>query len=165
MGILDAAAQVTSGEILWQPQADVYNLLKTAESRLRRLRGKELSMIFQTPRTALNPIRKVGKQIVDVLRCHAELSHTQLKPRALDLLASVKIPDPEETLQSLPLRAFRGALSARHDCPSAGLLPSAFDCRRADDGARCHNAGCGDDPAQRTHDKATDGDDCESRTI
>ena len=102
MGILDAAAQVTSGEMLWQPQADVYDLLKTSEGKLRQLRGKELSMIFQTPRTALNPIRKVGKQIVDVLRTHAELPKAQLKPRALELLASVKIPDPEERYKAYP---------------------------------------------------------------
>lgn len=102
MGILDAAARVTSGEILWQPQANVYNLLKSSESKLRQLRGKELSMIFQTPRTALNPIRKVGKQIVDVLRCHAALPKAQLKPRALELLASVKIPDPEQRYNAYP---------------------------------------------------------------
>jgi peptide/nickel transport system ATP-binding protein len=49
------------------------DLLREPESSLRQLRGKELSMIFQNPRTALNPIRKVGKQISDVLRCHTNL--------------------------------------------------------------------------------------------
>jgi len=102
MGILDVAARVTSGEILWQPHAQVCDLLKVSESRLRQLRGKELSMIFQTPRTALNPIRNVGKQIVDVLRCHTTLPNAQLKSRALDLLTSVKIPDPEQRYKAYP---------------------------------------------------------------
>ncbi|EDX84514.1 Oligopeptide/dipeptide transporter domain family protein [Synechococcus sp. PCC 7335] len=101
MGILDPAAHITSGEVLWQ-QSDTYDLLKTSEKELRRLRGKALSMIFQSPRTALNPIRKVGKQIVDVLRAHTTLSRTQLKPRALELLASVRIPDPRQRYNAYP---------------------------------------------------------------
>ncbi|MEL6354255.1 MAG: ABC transporter ATP-binding protein [Cyanobacteria bacterium J06627_28] len=107
MGILDPAAHINSGEILWHPSADqqpsgTYDLLKTSENKLRQLRGKSLSMIFQSPRTALNPIRKVGKQIVDVLRCHTALSKAQLKPRALELLASVKIPDPQQRYNAYP---------------------------------------------------------------
>ncbi|MEL7350007.1 MAG: ABC transporter ATP-binding protein [Cyanobacteria bacterium P01_A01_bin.116] len=107
MGILDPAAHITSGEILWQSPADqqpsgTYDLLKMSEKKLRQLRGKSLSMIFQTPRTALNPIRKVGKQIVDVLRCHTNLPKKQLKPRALELLASVKIPDPQQRYNAYP---------------------------------------------------------------
>ncbi|MEL6901640.1 MAG: ABC transporter ATP-binding protein [Cyanobacteria bacterium J06606_4] len=107
MGILDPAAHITSGEILWhsqpeQQQSNTYDLLKTSEKNLRQLRGKSLSMIFQTPRTALNPIRKVGKQIVDVLRCHTDLPKSQLKPRALELLASVKIPDPQQRYNAYP---------------------------------------------------------------
>ncbi|MBE9061715.1 ABC transporter ATP-binding protein [cf. Phormidesmis sp. LEGE 11477] len=102
MGILDPAAHITSGEILWQQQSTAYDLLKTSESKLRQLRGKSLSMIFQSPRTALNPIRQVGKQIVDVLRCHTALPKAQLKPRALELLASVRIPDPQQRYSAYP---------------------------------------------------------------
>jgi len=122
MGILDPAAHITSGEILWhtptnqqrtsqqrtsqqrtdQQLADTYDLLKMPEKKLRALRGKALSMIFQTPRTALNPIRKVGKQIVDVLRCHTPLPKAQLKQRALALLTSVKIPDPQQRYNAYP---------------------------------------------------------------
>ena len=115
MGLLDPAAHIPSGEILWhspanqqpkqqtaQQQSATYDLLKASEKNLRQLRGKSLSMIFQTPRTALNPIRKVGKQIVDVLRCHTSLPKRQLKPRALELLASVKIPDPQQRYNAYP---------------------------------------------------------------
>ena len=102
LGILDRAGHVTKGEVLWNQNSETCNLLKLSEKKLRQLRGKELSMIFQNPRVALNPIRKVGKQLVDVLRCHADLPRTQLKKRALELLASVKIPDPQQRYDAYP---------------------------------------------------------------
>ncbi|MEM9003274.1 MAG: ABC transporter ATP-binding protein [Cyanobacteria bacterium P01_F01_bin.86] len=102
LGILDRAGQVTGGEILWSQGDATWNLLKTPEKKLRRMRGKELSMIFQNPRVALNPIRKVGKQIVDVLRCHTDLPRTQLQQRALELLTSVRIPDPQQRYEAYP---------------------------------------------------------------
>ena len=102
LGILDRAGHVTGGEILWSQGAETYNLLKMPEKKLRQLRGKELSMIFQNPRVALNPIRKVGKQLVDVLRCHSDLPRAQLKKRALELLVSVKIPDPQQRYDAYP---------------------------------------------------------------
>ncbi|MEM9266532.1 MAG: ABC transporter ATP-binding protein [Cyanobacteria bacterium P01_F01_bin.13] len=102
LGILDHAGHVTKGEVLWSQTSETYNLLKMPEKKLRQLRGKELSMIFQNPRVALNPIRKVGKQLVDVLRCHSDLPRNQLKERALELLASVKIPDPQQRYNAYP---------------------------------------------------------------
>ncbi|ESA36959.1 abc transporter atp-binding protein [Leptolyngbya sp. Heron Island J] len=102
LGILDRAGHVTAGEVLWSQQTETYNLLKMPEKTLRQLRGKDLSMIFQNPRVALNPIRKVGKQLVDVLRCHGDLPRNQLKQRALELLASVKIPDPQQRYNAYP---------------------------------------------------------------
>ncbi len=102
LGILDRAGEVTAGEILWQQPEGLCNLLKFPERRLRSLRGKELSMIFQNPRVALNPIRQVGKQLTDVLRCHTELPRPQLKSRAVELLASVNIPDPQQRYKAYP---------------------------------------------------------------
>ena len=102
LNILDRAGYVSSGEILWNPSTGVQDLLKTPERSLRKLRGKEISMVFQNPRTALNPIRKVGKQIVDVLRCHTDLPSAQLKQRAIELLSSVKIPDPQQRYEAYP---------------------------------------------------------------
>lgn len=103
MGILDRAAKVTAGTAYFAPEGDkTYDLLTTPEAVLRSLRGKDLSMIFQNPRTALNPIRRVGKQIEDVLRCHANLPKAQLKSRAVELLASVRIPDPEQRYGAYP---------------------------------------------------------------
>jgi len=102
MGVLDRAGKVTSGRAQFQSDRVAVDLLKEPESSLRQLRGKELSMIFQNPRTALNPIRKVGKQIVDVLRCHTDLPKATLRDRAIAMLASVRIPDPEQRFDAYP---------------------------------------------------------------
>lgn len=102
MGVLDRAGQVTAGRALFQTDRVAVDLLKEPESSLRQLRGKELSMIFQNPRTALNPIRKVGKQITDVLRCHTDLAGEALRDRAIAMLASVRIPDPEKRYDAYP---------------------------------------------------------------
>ena len=102
MGVLDRAGKVTAGRALFQSDRVAVDLLKEPESSLRQLRGKELSMIFQNPRTALNPIRKVGKQITDVLRCHTDLPSDALRQRAIALLVSVRIPDPEKRYDAYP---------------------------------------------------------------
>lgn len=102
MGVLDRAGQVTAGSALLQTDAVGVDLLKEPESSLRQIRGKEVSMIFQNPRTALNPIRKVGKQITDVLRCHTDIPQADLRVKALELLASVRIPDPDKRYDAYP---------------------------------------------------------------
>lgn len=102
MGVLDRAGQVTAGRALLQTDAVGVDLLKEPESSLRQIRGKEVSMIFQNPRTALNPIRKVGKQITDVLRCHTDIAAADLRSKALELLASVRIPDPDQRYDAYP---------------------------------------------------------------
>lgn len=102
MGVLDRAGKVTQGEAWFQMGDQAVNLLQGNEKTLRSLRGKELSMIFQNPRTALNPIRRVGKQVTDVLRCHSGLPPDQLRPQAIELLNRVRIPDPEKRYDAYP---------------------------------------------------------------
>ncbi|MGF1519109.1 MAG: ABC transporter ATP-binding protein [Nodosilinea sp.] len=102
MGVLDRAGQVTQGEAWFQIDDQAVNLLQGSEKTLRSLRGRELSMIFQNSRTALNPIRRVGKQVTDVLRCHSDLPPDQLRPQAIELLNQVRIPDPEKRYNAYP---------------------------------------------------------------
>jgi peptide/nickel transport system ATP-binding protein len=84
------------------------DLLRANEPTLREYRGRELSMIFQNPRTALNPIRPVGRQIQDVLRRHANLPSAQVRERALALLARVQIADPGRADHAYPFELSGG---------------------------------------------------------
>ena len=104
LGILHPAARVTSGRAVFGG----LDLLTAGEHTLREYRGRELSMIFQNPRTALNPIRPVGRQIEDVLRRHANLGGAQVRPRALELLAQVQIADPARAYHSYPFELSGG---------------------------------------------------------
>ena len=90
MGLLPAAARVTRGQAVFGG----LDLLAASPRQLDEYRGRELSMIFQNPRTALNPIRTIGQQLVDVLLRHANLFRVDARARALELLARVQIPDP-----------------------------------------------------------------------
>jgi peptide/nickel transport system ATP-binding protein len=69
---------------------------------LRRIRGKEIAVIFQEPMTALNPVYTIGFQIVETLRSHFILSPREAKERALELLRMVEIPEPERRFNNFP---------------------------------------------------------------
>ncbi|MBF0373776.1 MAG: ABC transporter ATP-binding protein [Alphaproteobacteria bacterium] len=104
MGISDAAAKVTNGAIRFEG----LDLLGDGRGALDELRGAEMSMIFQNPRVALNPIRMVGKQIADVLSRHAGVTRDQAKTRAVEMLAKVRIPDPERRARAYPFEMSGG---------------------------------------------------------
>lgn len=104
MGILDASAAVTSGGILFGG----INLLDRPESELQEMRGREMAMIFQNPRSALNPIRSAGKQIEDVLHRHGSARGDKLRERAVELLRQVRIPDPERRFHAYPFELSGG---------------------------------------------------------
>jgi peptide/nickel transport system ATP-binding protein len=108
LGISDRAARVTGG----QAHFGGIDLLGCGEDTLADLRGREISMIFQSPRTALNPIRTVGRQIEDVLRRHAaargpDLSRS-LRERAVQALREVAIADPERRHGAYPFEMSGG---------------------------------------------------------
>jgi peptide/nickel transport system ATP-binding protein len=102
--ILHPAARVTAGRVVFGG----LDLLRASETTLSEYRGRELSMIFQNPRTALNPIRAVGRQIEDVLRRHANLPSGRIRDRALELLARVQIADPVRVSQAYPFELSGG---------------------------------------------------------
>ena len=104
MGILDAAGKITAG----RANFGGFDLLHASESDLCALRGREVSMIFQNPRTALNPIRKVGKQIEDVLRRHTTTLRENLRQRAVECLRQVRITDPERRYDAYPFELSGG---------------------------------------------------------
>jgi len=102
--ILDAAAKVTSGSITFAGM----DMLGATERSLEEVRGREISMIFQNPRTALNPIRRIGRQIEDVLATHTSTLRGDMKKKAIEALARVRIPDPERRYNAYPFELSGG---------------------------------------------------------
>lgn len=77
-------------------------LIGAPQNILRRVRGKEIAMIFQEPMTALNPVLSVGEQISEAVEQHTELSPAQAKERSIELLRMVEIPEPERRYDNFP---------------------------------------------------------------
>jgi peptide/nickel transport system ATP-binding protein len=104
MRILDRAGKIAEGSVMFSG-IDV----KTAtEDQMRDLRGREISMIFQNPRAALNPIRKVGDQIEDVLRQHVQSAASDRGEKAIEALEAVKIARPRERYHAYPFELSGG---------------------------------------------------------
>ena len=104
MRILDRAGRIADGAITFSG-IDVRN---AREAEVRDLRGREISMIFQNPRAALNPIRKVGRQIEDVLLEHVQAAPADAKAKAIDALRKVRIARPEERYHAYPFELSGG---------------------------------------------------------
>jgi peptide/nickel transport system ATP-binding protein len=102
--ILDGAGKVTAGSIHFGG----IDMLGASEASLQEVRGREIAMIFQNPRTALNPIRTVGRQLEDVLRTHTTVLKTELRAKAVDCLTEVRIPDPQRRYGAYPFELSGG---------------------------------------------------------
>ncbi len=90
--------KILSGQILFEGR----DLLRLEEKEMERVRGNEISMIFQEPMTSLNPVFTIGDQIMEPLLIHQGLDKKKAKEKAIDLLARVKIPSPEMRINSYP---------------------------------------------------------------
>jgi peptide/nickel transport system ATP-binding protein len=104
MRILDRAGRIAEGQIVFSGM----DLRAAPESEMRDLRGREMSMIFQNPRAALNPIRKIGKQIEDVLLEHVQASTKTAKEAAIAVLRQVRIARPDERYHAYPFELSGG---------------------------------------------------------
>jgi peptide/nickel transport system ATP-binding protein len=104
LGLSDKAARITAGQAVF----DGFSLIGAKESDLTDLRGREISMIFQNPKVALNPIRQIGLQIQDVLARHTTTLRADLRARAIQCLVDVKIPDPERRFHAYPFELSGG---------------------------------------------------------
>jgi peptide/nickel transport system ATP-binding protein len=104
MGLLDRAGRVSSGQAVYAG----IDLLPTRESTMRDIRGREMSMIFQNPRAALNPIRTVGAQIADVLLQHHQCTRHNARAKAIEALKHVRIRDPEQRVDAYPFELSGG---------------------------------------------------------
>lgn len=99
MGLLQKpAAKIPQGEILLNGN----NLLTLNDSEMRKIRGNDISMIFQEPMTSLNPVFKVGDQIAEAIRVHKNVSYKEAWEQAVDLMDQVGIPNPKVRAHSYP---------------------------------------------------------------
>jgi peptide/nickel transport system ATP-binding protein len=98
MGLLAKALKPTDGEILLEGE----NILAVGEERLRELRCTRMSMIFQEPMTALNPVMTCGDQIDEVLQTHTKLDPAARRAKILGILKRVQLPEPERIYASYP---------------------------------------------------------------
>jgi len=90
--------QIVNGDIFF----DGRSLLNLDEKEIQRVRGNDISMIFQEPMTSLNPVFTIGDQIMEVIILHQELDKTAARKRAIEMLDRVKIPSPDKMINSYP---------------------------------------------------------------
>ena len=98
LGLLPSSAKITKGEILYKGE----DLSTFSTKQLRKIRGKEISMIFQEPMSSLNPSMKCGPQVTEILLEHTTLSKKEAKAETLRLFEKVKLPRPESIYDVYP---------------------------------------------------------------
>jgi peptide/nickel transport system ATP-binding protein len=108
MGLNPKRTTMSSGEALWKDE----DLLSTKPSRLREIRGNEISMIFQDPMTSLNPVHTIGRQLVEAVLLHRDVTKRVARARALELLKAVGIPRAETRIDDYP-HQFSGGMRQR----------------------------------------------------
>ncbi|GHD61196.1 peptide ABC transporter permease [Thalassobaculum fulvum] len=103
LGLLPPVVRVTGGRILYTGRdGTTVDLARLGEPALRRLRGDELSMVFQDPSASLNPVHRVGDQVAETIRAHRDLSAAEARRRAVALLDRVGLPDAARRARAYP---------------------------------------------------------------
>jgi peptide/nickel transport system ATP-binding protein len=108
MGLLNPAFTEIGGKVLYEGR----NLLELDGNELRKIRGKDISMIFQDPFACLHPMYRVGDQIAEAVRAHAKVSRAQAAARAVELLGQVGIPNAKGRARDFP-HQFSGGMRQR----------------------------------------------------
>ena len=104
MNLLNSPAQIAAGTIFYEGQ----DMTTLSSKEFQKIRGNEISMIFQEPMTSLNPLMKVGKQIEEAIKAHEKVSNAELKERAIAAIRDVGIPQPEKVYHDSPSRLSGG---------------------------------------------------------
>jgi peptide/nickel transport system ATP-binding protein len=108
IGLLEPPGRIGQGEV----RLDGERIDNLPYERLRRLRGKRIGMVFQDPLTSLNPLYTVGRQLIETIQTHDEMSAGEARQRAIDLLAEVGIPSPAQRIDQYP-HQFSGGMRQR----------------------------------------------------
>ncbi len=115
MQLLPKAASITNGEIIFRPKdAPEFDILhyKKTHRKIREMRGKQISMIFQDPMSSLNPVYRVGDQIIENIRQHEKISYKEAMERAIKMLKMLSIPMAEQRVKDYP-HQFSGGMKQR----------------------------------------------------
>ena len=108
LGILPANGKITGGSILY----DGHDLTKYSDRDFSAIRGKRISLVFQDPLSALNPIMRIGKQITEALVLSGKTPRREARAKALELMRAVGIPEPEKRFRQYPFQ-FSGGMRQR----------------------------------------------------
>jgi oligopeptide/dipeptide ABC transporter ATP-binding protein len=106
--VAEPAGRIEGGEVLYKGR----DLLRLSEPEMRRVRGREIAMVFQEPMTSLNPVLSIGRQLTEGLEIHLRMNPAEARERALELLGMVGIPDPARRLAQYP-HHFSGGMRQR----------------------------------------------------
>jgi oligopeptide transport system ATP-binding protein len=118
MGLLPPAAKIKGGSINFNGR----DLLTLSPAQMQRIRGNQISMVFQDPMTSLNPVYTVGNQIMEPLMLHQHLSRAQAQKKAVEMLALTGIPDPLQRFNQYP-HEFSGGMRQR------AMIAMALSCQ------------------------------------
>src|SRR4249919_3081018 len=108
MGLNPRQNTITSGVAMFKDR----DLLTLPQDQMRRVRGAEISMIFQDPMTSLNPVHSIGRQLIEAVQLHRDVSTRVARARALELLKAVGIPKAENRIDDYP-HQFSGGMRQR----------------------------------------------------
>ncbi len=108
MRLLQKPGTIKAGQVLFKGE----DLVTKSEKEMRKIQGNEMSMIFQDPMSALNPVYTIGNQMVEVIRAHKNVSKKEAEEIAIKMLTLVGIPSPEERMKNYP-HEFSGGMRQR----------------------------------------------------
>jgi oligopeptide/dipeptide ABC transporter ATP-binding protein len=118
--VAEPAGRIVGGQVLFRGR----DLLRLTEEEMRRVRGREIAMIFQEPMTSLNPVLTIGRQLTEGLEIHLAMTPVEARARAVELLGLVGVPDPGRRLAQYP-HQFSGGMRQRM------MIAMALACRPA----------------------------------
>ncbi|MGN6341880.1 MAG: ABC transporter ATP-binding protein [Ginsengibacter sp.] len=95
-------ARYTSGQILFSQDGNETDIVKLDAKGIQKIRGNQISMVFQEPMTSLNPVKTCGKQVMEAIRTHEDISEKRARERTISLFEKVKLPDPQSIVDRYP---------------------------------------------------------------
>ena len=104
MGLLPAGGKITKGDLIFNG----HSLLSYSRDEWNKIRGTQVSMIFQDCGAMINPIRKIGKQFIEYIRIHEKISKEEASKKAINMLEQMMLPNPENIMNSYPFQLSGG---------------------------------------------------------